>query len=60
MAASCRPDSLYARTQEGDITGACEPAVANGLGKVVQFERVGFAKIDTVNAAGVLAYLTHK
>jgi len=48
------------RTQEGDIAGACEPAVANELGKIVQFERVGFAKIDAAGADGVLAYFTHK
>ncbi|MDD1693932.1 MAG: glutamate--tRNA ligase [Methanoregula sp.] len=47
-------------TQEGEITGVCEPAVRSELGKVVQFERVGFVKIDTVGAAGVLAYFTHK
>ena len=33
-------------TQEGEITGACEPLVKKELGKVVQFERIGFAKID--------------
>jgi len=48
------------RTQEGDIAGACEPAVASELGKVVQFERVGFARIDAVTGDGVLAYFTHK
>ena len=46
-------------TQEGDITGAANlPSLTSR--KVVQFERVGFAKIDTVNAAGVLVYFTHK
>jgi glutamyl-tRNA synthetase len=48
------------RTQEGDISGACEPAVQNELGKVVQFERVGFAKIDTVSSEGIVAYFTHR
>lgn len=47
-------------TQEGEMKGACEPAVKSELGKVVQFERVGFVKIDTVGADGVLAYFTHK
>ncbi len=48
------------RTQEGDIAGACEPAVVNERGKVVQFERVGFAKIDAAGEDGVSAYFTHK
>ncbi len=48
------------RTQEGDIAGVCEPAVAGELGNVVQFERVGFAKIDVVSDDGVMAYFTHK
>jgi glutamyl-tRNA synthetase len=47
-------------TQEGEMTGACEPAVKNELGKVVQFERVGFVKIDSVSADSVKAYFTHK
>jgi glutamyl-tRNA synthetase len=47
-------------TQEGEMKGACEPLVKNELGKVVQFERVGFVKIDAVGADGVRAYFTHK
>ena len=47
-------------TQEGVMKGACEPAVRSELGNVVQFERVGFVKIDTVDASGVKAYFTHK
>jgi glutamyl-tRNA synthetase len=46
-------------TMEGEIHGACEPAVAKELGKVVQFERIGFVRIDAVNESGVLAYFTH-
>jgi glutamyl-tRNA synthetase len=46
-------------TQEGEIAGACEPAVKQELGNVVQFERVGFVKIDSVGADGVKAYFTH-
>jgi len=48
------------RTQEGDMQGACEPAVKTELGNVVQFERVCFARIDAVSDEGVLAYFTHK
>jgi glutamyl-tRNA synthetase len=47
-------------TQEGEMTGACEPLVKNELGKVVQFERVGFVKIDAVDDSGIRAYFTHK
>jgi len=46
-------------TQDGEINGACEPAVKQELGNVVQFERVGFVKIDSVGADGVKAYFTH-
>jgi len=46
-------------TQEGEITGACEPAVKQELGNVVQFERVGFVKIDKAGPDGVKAYFTH-
>jgi glutamyl-tRNA synthetase len=47
-------------TQEGEIPGACEPLVKKELGKVVQFERIGFAKIDAAGDDGVKAYFTHK
>jgi glutamyl-tRNA synthetase len=47
-------------TQEGEMAGACEPPVKKELGSVVQFERVGFARIDSVDASGVRAYFTHK
>jgi glutamyl-tRNA synthetase len=46
-------------TPEGEITGVCEPLVVNELGKVVQFERVGFARIDAAGKDGVRAYFTH-
>jgi len=47
-------------TQEGEMSGTCEPAVKKELGNVVQFERVGFVKIDAVNDSGIVAYYTHK
>lgn len=34
------------RKQEGDVEGVCEPGVVREAGSVVQFERVGFARID--------------
>jgi glutamyl-tRNA synthetase len=47
-------------TQEGEIAGACEPLVKKELGNVVQFERIGFVKIDAVDKDSVRAYFTHK
>jgi glutamyl-tRNA synthetase len=47
-------------TQEGEMKGACEPQVRSDLDRVVQFERVGFARIDSVDASGIKAYFTHK
>jgi glutamyl-tRNA synthetase len=47
-------------TPEGEMKGACEPRVREELSKVVQFERVGFARIDSVGASGIQAYFTHK
>jgi len=47
-------------TQEGEMKGACEPLVRSELDKVVQFERVGFARIDAVDVSGITAYFTHK
>jgi glutamyl-tRNA synthetase len=47
-------------TQDGEMTGACEPLVKKELGNVIQFERVGFVKIDAVDASGIRAYFTHK
>jgi glutamyl-tRNA synthetase len=52
------PCTLF--TLEGEMTGACEPLVKKELGKVIQFERVAFVKIDSVDASGVRAYFTHK
>jgi glutamyl-tRNA synthetase len=48
------------RTPGGDICGACEPAAARELGRVVQFERLGFARIDSVTPQGIMAYFTHR
>jgi glutamyl-tRNA synthetase len=45
---------------EGNLQGACEPGVAAAQGQVVQFERVGFARIDSVRTDGVVAYFTHR
>jgi glutamyl-tRNA synthetase len=45
---------------ERNMTGACEPGVSLAQGKVVQFERVGFARIDSAGKGGVVAYFTHR
>jgi glutamyl-tRNA synthetase len=47
-------------TQEGERKGFCEKGVKKELGNVVQFERIGFVKIDAVGNDGVRAYFTHK
>jgi glutamyl-tRNA synthetase len=47
-------------TQDGEIAGSCEPMVKKELGNVVQFERIGFVKIDSVDNDRVTAYFTHK
>ncbi|MFA5267285.1 MAG: glutamate--tRNA ligase [Methanoregula sp.] len=47
-------------TPDGEMKGACEPRVRGELDKVIQFERVGFARIDRVDASGISAYFTHK
>jgi glutamyl-tRNA synthetase len=50
------------RTMNGDVSGIAEPGVADYEGDdVVQFERVGFARIDALDtdSEDVLAYYTH-
>ncbi|MDN7024183.1 glutamate--tRNA ligase [Methanoculleus sp. FWC-SCC1] len=52
------PCVLY--TQDGEMAGFCEELVAKEAGKVVQFERIGFARIDAAGKAGVAAYFAHR
>jgi glutamyl-tRNA synthetase len=47
-------------TPEGLQEGVAEPEVLNYEGKIVQFERVGFAKIDAVENGKAVAYHTHR
>jgi glutamyl-tRNA synthetase len=47
-------------TQEGEQKGYCEPGVTGEPDRVVQFERTGFARIDSVSREGIIAYFTHK
>ena len=48
------------RHPEGDMAGSCEAAVRSEIGKVIQFERVAFARIDAVTPDGIEAYFTHR
>ena len=47
-------------TPEGMQEGFAEPEVLDYEGKIVQFERVGFAKIDAVENGKAVAYHTHR
>jgi glutamyl-tRNA synthetase len=47
-------------TPEGPVAGACEPGAGTVQGKVVQFERVGFARIDRVEPQELIAYFCHR
>lgn len=47
-------------TPEGVTEGICERAVSDEKNRVVQFERVGFARIDSVSDSGIVAYFAHK
>jgi glutamyl-tRNA synthetase len=46
--------------EEGDVEGFCEPTVVNEAGHVVQFERIGFARIDTASRERVDAFFAHR
>jgi glutamyl-tRNA synthetase len=51
---------LRLRTPDGDVTGVAEPALADAaVDDVVQFERVGFARIDALDDDAV-AYFAHE
>lgn len=47
------------KTQEGDAIGVCEPEAVAAKDRIVQFERVGFARIDATGNPAV-AYFTHR
>jgi glutamyl-tRNA synthetase len=44
----------------GDSQGFCEPAVRDMIGRVIQFERIGFARIDRVDDGIITAYFCHR
>jgi glutamyl-tRNA synthetase len=48
------------RKPEGDVQGVCEPGVVREADAVVQFERIGFARIDDVSGDRICAYFCHR
>ncbi|MCZ7405043.1 MAG: glutamate--tRNA ligase family protein, partial [Candidatus Methanoperedens sp.] len=56
------PDGLKVRvlSPDGEYTGIGERGIEKEPDKVVQFERFGFVRIDSVSVDGVVAYFTHK
>jgi glutamyl-tRNA synthetase len=53
-----RPVTL--RTMEGDVEGRAEPGlVDDDVGDVVQFERIGFARVDAHGEDASVAYFAH-
>jgi glutamyl-tRNA synthetase len=49
------------RTMDGDVTGVAEPDFADvPVDKVVQFERIGFARVDGAEDGGRVAYFAHE
>ncbi|EHQ34809.1 glutamate--tRNA ligase [Methanoplanus limicola] len=45
---------------DGDAEGLCEEGVKHMAGEEIQFERIGFVKIDSVSGDSVTAYFTHR
>jgi glutamyl-tRNA synthetase len=49
------------RTMDGDVTGVAEPGLADArVDEVVQFERVGFARLDDLGGEEAVAYFAHE
>ena len=53
--------ALRLRTMDGDVTGVVEPGVLDyDADTIVQFERIGFARLDAVDSDGEsVAYFAH-
>ena len=51
--------NVTVKRPEGIDKGIGEPLIASELGNVVQFERYGFVRIDSVQEKEVVAYFTH-
>ncbi|MDP2766208.1 MAG: glutamate--tRNA ligase [Candidatus Methanoperedens sp.] len=56
------PDGLRVKvlSPEGEYAGVGERGIERELDRVVQFERFGFVRIDSVSGDGVVAYFTHR
>ncbi len=56
------PDGLRVKvlSPEGEYAGVGERGIERELDKVVQFERFGFVRIDSVSGDEVVAYFTHR
>ena len=56
------PDGQKVRilSPDGEYSGIAEHGLEKELDKVVQFERFGFVRIDSIKDDEVLAYFTHK
>ncbi|MDO9098633.1 MAG: glutamate--tRNA ligase [Candidatus Methanoperedens sp.] len=56
------PNGLKVRvlSPDGEYAGVGERGMEKELDKVVQFERFGFVRIDSVGEGGVVAYFTHR
>jgi glutamyl-tRNA synthetase len=53
--------SVRMRTPDGDVTGEAEPAFADAdVDEVIQFERVGFARVDAHSDDESVVYWTHE
>jgi len=49
------------RTPDGDVSGYAEPGVdTREPGELLQFERVGFARVDSPDTDPVVAYFAHR
>jgi glutamyl-tRNA synthetase len=56
------PDGLKVKvlSHDGEYTGIGERGIEKEVDKVVQFERFGFVRIDSVSGDEIVAYFTHK
>jgi glutamyl-tRNA synthetase len=48
------------RSPDGIINGFGEPDIATQVGKIVQFERFGFCRIESAEKKNVVVYFAHK
>lgn len=47
-------------TPDGVMNGFAESKVKEYSGKIIQFERIGFVRIDSADDSGITAYFTHR